>query len=342
MTYQAMKKIVVPVMLLLLFTIKANAQVTTSFNINKTFHIASDGHWDYIAVGPDNNRLYVSHETQVNILNETTGDSVGVVKNTTGVHGIAFDAALNKGFTSNGKINTITVFELTTDSTLAQIATGNNPDAIMYEPFSKKIIVCNGHGNSLSVIDPVNDSVIIIIPLEGNPETAVSNDKGKLYINIENKNEIALVNTTNFTIEAYWPLSPGEAPAGLAIDKITGRLFSGCSDTKLLMIMDASDGKIISRLPIGSRCDGVCFDPGTKNIFASNGDGTLTIAHENTASDFTVIQTLVTKKGARTSAVDPITHLVYLPTADFDPSPVPVNTRPKIIPGSFEVLVIGN
>jgi YVTN family beta-propeller protein len=337
-----MKKIIAFVLLFLLFIIQANAQAGKNFNILKTFHIGGDGHWDYIAVGPDNNRLYVSHETHVNVLNETTGDSIGVIENTTGIHGIAFDKELNKGFTSNGRLNTVTVFDLATDSMLMQIQTGNNPDAIMYEPFSKKIIVCNGHGNSLSVIDPVSDSVVAVVPLEGNPETAVSNDNGKLYINIENKNEIAVVNTTRFTVETYRTLSPGEAPAGLAIDKTTGRLFAGCTDTKLLMIMDASNGMIISKLPIGAHCDGVCFDSTTKNIFASNGEGTLTIAHENTANDFSIIQTLITKKGARTSTVDQATHLVYLPTADFDQSPVPVNARPKIIPGSFEVLVIGN
>jgi len=325
--------------------LSAAAQSDSHFHVLKTFHIASAGRWDYIAAGPDNNRLYVSHGTQVNILNETTGDSVGIIENTKGIHGIAFDKQENKGFTSNGKLNTVSVFDLTTNEVLTQITTGDDPDAICYEPYSKKIITCNGHSNDLSIIDPLKNKVVATVSLEGNPETAVSNEEGKLYVNIENKNEIAVVNTTTFIVEAYWKLASGEGPAGLAIDKNSNRLFSGCSETKQLFILDASNGKLIDTLPIGEHCDGVTFDNGTKYIFASNGGGTLTVIHENSANDFKVVENAVTKKGARTSAVDESTHLVYLPTAEFkeelSPNNTVTKTKPQMIPGTFEILVVG-
>ncbi len=325
--------------------INLKAQSISGFHVLKSFHIASGGGWDFIAVGPDNNRLYVSHSTQVNILNETTGDSVGVIENTTGVHGIGFDKDENKGFASNGKINTLTVFDLTSNKILNQIATGEGPDAILYESFSKKIISCNAHGKSLSVIDPVKDSVIATISLDGNPEVAVSDDAGKLYVNLEDKSEIAVINTKTFVVEAHWPLAPGQAPTGLAIDKYNNRLFSGCSDNKLLVIMDALNGKVIDTLPIGDHCDGVAFDPTTKNIFASNGDGTLTVLYEKSANDFKLVQNVPTKKGARTLALDEKSHLIYLPTADFEKALPSDNNnpkpRPKMIPGTFEVLVVG-
>jgi YVTN family beta-propeller protein len=334
----------ISILILVVVLTKVAAQSPNGFHLLKTFHIAIAGKWDYIAVGPGNNRLYVSHGTQVNILNETTGDSIGVIENTEGIHGIAFDKENNKGFTSNGKSNTVSVFDLSTNKVVVKISTGDDPDAILYDAYSKKIVTCNGHSNNLSVIDPLENKVVATIPLEGNPETAVSNDQGKLYVNIENKNEIAVINAKTFVVENYWLLTPGEGPTGLAIDKNTNRLFSGCSDTKSLVILDASNGKLIDTFPIGAHCDGVTFDNEAKYIFASNGDGTLTVIHENSATDFKVIKNTITKKGARTSAIDETTHLIYLPTADFEKTSPNINNpkaRPQMIPGTFEVLVIG-
>src|SRR5258706_6066175 len=191
------------------------------FNILNTFHIQSAGGWDYIATGPGNNRLYVSHGTQVNILDKTTGDSIGVIENTTGVHGIAFDKSQNKGFTSNGRLNNVTVFDLTTNAVITQIPTGANPDAIMYEPFTKKIITCNGRGKNLSFIDPVSNKLLDSIDVGGKPETAVSNGAGKFYVNIEDKNEIVEVDLKAMKVEAHCPLAPAEEPTSLAFDKIT-------------------------------------------------------------------------------------------------------------------------
>jgi YVTN family beta-propeller protein len=334
-----MKKSIV--FLIIAFTVFNHVSAQKDFHILKTFHIQSAGGWDYIAVGPDNNRLYVSHGTQVNILNQTTGDSVGIIENTTGVHGIAFDKSQNKGFTSNGRINTVTVFDLKTNQVLAQIPAGQNPDAIMYEPFSKKIITCNGRSNSLSIIDPVTNKLLDSVAVGGKPETAVSNDAGKLFVNIEDKNEIVVVDMKTFKVEAHWSISPAEEPTGLSIDKKTNRLFAGCGN-KMLAIVDATNGKLITTLPIGDGCDGNGYDATTKNIFTSNGEGTMSVYHEKSADVFELVATVPTKRGARTIAVDDQTHQIYLPTADFEkPDPAAPNGRPKMIPGTFQVLVVG-
>ena len=318
-----------------------NAQ-SSGYHLLNTFHIASSGGWDYIAVSPVTDNIYVSHATQVNILNKNTGDSVGMIPNTTGVHGIAFAPAFKKGFTSNGRLNTVTVFDINTNAVLAQITTGENPDAIMYDPYSRKVYTCNGRSKNLSVIDPATNQVIQTVDLGGKPETPVSDEAGNLYINIEDKNEIAVVNTKTYTVDNRWKTGKGTSPSGLAIDVATKRLFAGC-DNKLLVVMNAENGKVVDELPIGDGCDGVVFDPELKNVFSSNGEGTLTVIHENSSKKFAVVENVPTKRGARTSAIDIKTHNVYLPTADFMP-PSPQDKphqRPGMIPGTFQVLVVG-
>lgn len=336
-----MKKLVSLSVIFLTASALIGLKAQKEFKIQKTFHIQSPGGWDYIAVGPGNNRLYVSHGTQVNILDKTTGDSIGVIENTTGVHGIAFDKSQNKGFTSNGRLNTVTVFDLKTNAVIAQIPTGANPDAIMYEPWSKKIITCNGRSKNLSILDPVSNKLLDSIDVGGKPETAVSNGDGIVYVNIEDKSEIVVVNLKTMKTELRWPLAPAEEPTGLCYDKTTNRLFAGCGN-KLLAIVDASNGKVIQTLPIGDGCDGAGFDLFTKNIFTSNGEGTLSVYHEKSANEFEKVATVTTKRGARTIAVDEQTHLIYLPTAEFEaPDPKTPNARPKMIPGTFQVLVVG-
>jgi len=314
------------------------AQNKSSFAIIKTFHIGGTGGWDYIALGPGNNRLYVSHATQVNVLDQSTGDSVGVIANTTGVHGIAFARYLGKGYTSNGRLNNVSVFDLRTNQVTAQIPTGQNPDAILYEAFTKTIITCNGASSDLTVIDPATEKVIATIPVGGKPETAVSNAKGKLFVNIEDKNEVVVVDIKGGKVERRWSIAPAEGPTGLAFDFRTNRLFIGCD--KFLVVMDATNGKIITKIPIGDGCDGVGFDATSKNIFASCGEGTLAIIHEDSPMKFSVVAQLPTKKGARTLVVDEVYHAVYLPTAEYG-SPVAGQRRPPVVPGTFEVLVVG-
>jgi DNA-binding beta-propeller fold protein YncE len=319
----------------------STTQAQSGYHITKTFHIASPGGWDYPAVDQGSNKLYLSHGGQVNILDKVSGDSLGFIPNTTGIHGIAFVNALGKGYTSNGRLNNVTVFDLNTAKILGQVATGKNPDWIMYDEFSKKIITSNHSGGDLSVIDPVTDLVVATISLGGAKlETIVSDNAGKLFVNAEDKNEIIAVDILKYAVLAHWSLAPAEGPTGLAIDTKTKRLFSTCD--KLLVVMDATDGKIIDKLPIGDGCDGAAFDPATKLVFASNGEGTVTVIKEVSKNEFKVIENVPTKRGARTIAIDEKTHTLYLPTADYEPLPADAakNTRPKMIPGSFQVLVL--
>lgn len=306
------------------------------YKVVETIKVGGSGNWDYLAV--NNNHLYVAHGNQVEVINENNGKSIATILGTTGVHGIAFVPKLNKGFISDGKIDSVTVFNLSTNKVVAQIATGKNPDAIMYDDFSKKIIVCNGHSGSLSIIDPITEKVVATIDLDGKPEEAVSDNKGKIFVNIENKSKIAEVDILNYTLLQSWSVSPGESPSGLAYDRATNRLFAGC-DNNLLVVMDAIIGKVVKTLPIGSGCDGVVFDNVRKQIFSSNGDGTLTIIKEVNKDKFAVTQNLNTKKGARTIALDSEKHILFLPTADFEPLKKN-ERRPKSIPGTFQILKI--
>ena len=327
------------IFLLALSLTSLNIFAQSKFTQTNVFHIASPGGWDYITINPASNKLYMSHGTQVNILDKITGDSLGVISNTAGVHGIAFINASKKGYTSNGRTNDVTVFNLTTNEVITKIATGENPDAIFYDEFSKKIITCNGRSKDLTVIDPATDKVVATIPLGGKPETAVSNDAGHVYVNVEDKNEIVDIDITKNVILAHWSIMPGESPTGLAIDNTTHRLFAGCE--KQLIVLDAINGKVVDKLPIGDGCDGVAFDNKLKLIFTSNGEGTVTVIKENSATDFKVIETLKTKKGARTIGNDESTHNIYLPTADFEKQEAGDKSRPKMIPGSFQILVFG-
>lgn len=316
------------------------------YHVLNTYHIASTGWWDYINVNHALNRLYVSHGSQVNILNESTGDSVGMIPNTPGVHGIAFATPFGKGFTSDGGANQVTVFDLKSNKVLGTIPTGGgNPDAIIYDPYSRKIITCDGRSNEASVIDPASDKMIKIIPLGGRPETPVADGAGKIFINIESTSEEVEITTSDWTIKHRWPLAPGRSPSGNAMDTRTHRLFIGC-DNKMMIVMNAENGQVLASLPTGQGCDGTDFDPGRKFAFSSNGEGTLTIIKEVDPDHFKVVANVPTRKGARTSTVDPVNHRVFLPTAEFKPQPAPTpgqrRRRPDMVAGSFQIVVVGN
>ncbi|MEO6636659.1 MAG: YncE family protein [Ginsengibacter sp.] len=307
--------------------------------IIKTFRIGGEGGWDYIAL--NHGKLYVSHSTVVNIIDENSGDSIGIIEGTAGVHGIAFDNDLNRGYTSNGRLNNVFVFDLNTNKVLKEISTGANPDAIMLEPFSKKIITCNGRGKSLSIIDPETDSIIATVELNGKPEEAASDGNGRLYVNLEDKNQIAVIDMKTFTVLNRWPITPGESATGLAIDTKTNRLFAAC-DNKLLMVINSVNGKVVTSLPIGDGCDGVVFDEDQKMIYTSNGEGNVTVIKEMDEDKFMVVETVPTKESARTLTIDQAAHMLFLPSAQFEPleKGAAENQRRKISPGSFAVLVV--
>jgi YVTN family beta-propeller protein len=341
---QGLKNILFVVLLIPFFLHNSFAQSSSKYHVIKTFHVGGQGWWDYLAVNSSLKRIYVSHGTQVNIIDEISGDSIGIIPNTEGVHGIAFAPDFDKGYTSNGRSNTVSVFNLKTNKVLKQIDVGKNPDAIIYDTFSKEVFVCDGRSNEASVIDPSSDKVVATINLSGKPEEAVSDNKGNVFVNIEDKNEIVKVNMKSYKIENRWKIGKGESPSGLAIDKKNGILFSGC-DNKLMIVLNIHDGKILAQLPIGEGCDGVVFDNKYMDAFSSNREGTLTMVHEDSPDKFHVAATIPTKNGARTSTIDEKTHNIFLSAADFEPAPAPTaenpHPRPKIVPNSFVVIEVG-
>ncbi|MFP3597290.1 YncE family protein [Chryseobacterium sp. SIMBA_029] len=323
----------------LCLSLNVSAQKTVAANTITTFKIGgnSDG-WDYLTVNPTNNLLYVSHGTKVNILNKTTGENLGEIAGTTGVHGISFTPNSTNGFITCGKLNSVKVFDVKTNQVTAEIPVGQNPDAIFYETFSEKLIVCNGKTNNISVIDPKNNAVVNTIDVGGKPETAVSNGKGKIFVNIEDKNEIVVIDAKNFTVTNHWSLNKEEGPSGLAIDTKTNRLFSTCD--KMLVILDSETGKLVKKIPIGDGCDGAVFDDKTNTVYTSNGEGNISVIQEKNANQFIALKNISTKKGARTIALDSSTHDLYLPTADFDDKEKDSRGRPKIKEGTFQVLAV--
>jgi YVTN family beta-propeller protein len=323
---------------------QASAQQKTGFHVIKDHYIKSVGGWDYINVNAANNRIYVSHGIQVNVLDATTGDSVGVILDTKGVHGIAVANDLGKGYTSNGRANAVTVFDLKTNQALKQVSAGTNPDAILYDDFSKKVYAFNGRSKDATVIDATTDEVVATIPLGGKPETGVSDGKGHIYVNIEDTNEEVQIDAKTNVILNRWKIASGDEPSGLSIDRKTMRLFIGCGGNKNLVIMDANNGSEVAKFPIG-RCDATGFDPELKLIYVSNGEGTITVVRELSANKFEFVETIPTQPGARTMAVNEASHHLFLPTAKSEPAPPPTtenpNPRPKQIPGTFHVIEVG-
>ena len=315
------------------------AQDKKTFHIAKIFHVKSEGGYDYTTVDSMSERLYLSHGSKVNILNKNSGDSMGVIQSEKDVHGIALVQQLGKGYISNGSLNNVLVFDLKTDKVLGHIPTGKFADGIFYDTYSKKVITCNGGSKNMTFIDPLTDQVAATVQLSGWPEAAVSDGQGKIYVNNAEKSEIDVIDAFSYKIIAQWPLEPGKDPSGLAIDRNSMRLFVGCGN-KMLIVVNAVNGKVVTSLPIGDECDAVGFDPNFHMVYSSNGEGTLTVIQELTADHFEVIQNLSTKKGARTLAVDPSSHWIYLPFGEFGPKK-PGSFRPSILPGTFQVLVVG-
>jgi YVTN family beta-propeller protein len=308
------------------------------YKISQTFHIKSGGGYDYTTVDSSSNRLYLSHGTQVNVLDKMTGDSIGVIKTDKDVHGIALAHEFGKGYISNGSSNSVLVFDLKTLDVLAHVPAGEFTDGVFYDDYSKQVITCNGRGKSMTVIDASTNKVTATIQLTGWPETAVSDGKGKIYVNNAEKSEIDVIDAKTFQILNTWPIAPGQRASGLAIDRLAMRLFAGCDNQKLI-VMNAENGKVVTSVPIGDECDAVGFDIKLKTVYSSNGEGTLTIIQEQSPDKFEVLQNLQTKKGARTQAVDQITHKIYLPTGEFAPKKTG-EFRPSLIPGTFQVLVV--
>ena len=306
-----MKKLILFISILLLNTSFLFSQ-TSVYKVSGTIDIGGEGRWDYTAVDVPMHRLFVSHGNRVHVIDLNNNSIIGEIPNLNGVHGIAFADEFGKGFISNGRNDTVTVFDLKTLKTIDNIhVTGKNPDAIVYDPFTKRIFTFNGHSSNSTAIDAKTNKIAGTIDLDGKPEFAVSNGEGLMYVNLEDKSLIEEFNPKTLKVIAKWPLAPGEGPSGLAFDIKNNILFSGC-DNKLMVIVNAITGKVISTVPIGGRVDACGFDPGTNLAFSSNGEGSLTVVKELSPKEFKVVDNVDTEKGLRTMALDPTTHNVYL------------------------------
>jgi len=307
--------------------------------------IGGEGGWDILTIDSAASRLYLSHATKVVVVDLNTNTVTGEIADTPGVHAFVAVPEVQRGFSSNGKESKSSVVDLTTLKTTSKINTGSNPDAVVYEPRHGEVYIFNHTGNSATVINSKTATVSATIPLRGTPEfAAVDQAAGRVYCNIEDKSDVAVIDADKHEVVARWSLSPGEEPTGIALDAAHHRLFAACHN-KILVMLDTNTGKVIATVPIGAGVDGCAFDDVTQLAFASCGDGTTTIAKEETPQKLTVVETLKTEPGARTMALDPKTHRIYLPTAQFQPPPSPSPGaspgRASVVPNTLKLLVYG-
>jgi YVTN family beta-propeller protein len=295
------------------------------YSIAKKIPIPGTGSWDYLTVDEAARRLYVSHGTQVEVLDVDSGSVVGNIPNTRGVHGVAIAPGLGKGFVSNGQASTVTIFDLKTLKAIADVPTGQKPDAIIYDPATSRVFAFNGGSNSATVIDAATGKVAGTVDLGGGPEFAAADGNGYVFDNLEDESLVLKINSRDLKVEQRWPTAPCSAPSSMAMDRANRRLFLGCR-SKVMAVMDADSGKVITTLPIGDHVDATAFDEETKLIFNSNGEGTITVIHQDSPDKYSVVETVKTAPRAKTMALDPKTHQLFLSTAEN---------------GQFEVLVVG-
>lgn len=339
--------IVLVMMLFLLFYFAPTlrAQSTSTYYIDTIFYPPFKGDWKYPTVNPFSNKLYITHGNQVSILHKNTGDSIGIIPNTPGVKSVALAPKFGKGYTTNSQSNSVTVFDLRSDRYVKDISVGLSPDWIIYDVFSSKIVVSNHKDGSISIIDPRLDKVEATLPLGGNRVTGmVSDGNGNLYVHLADKREIVWINMSTYDVEMHWNMGTGKSPAGMAIDTKYKRLFSVCN--KLLLIFDITTSKIIDSLEIGENPDGIVFDPINRLLFIANGSGSLSVISQLAPNDYSLVETIPTKKGSNSIAFDETTSALYVPGADqYEPAKTATKkvvppVAPRWIPSSFQVMVL--
>lgn len=314
-----------PFFLILLMAFSSLAFADGNNRIIKKIPIPGQGGWDYLTVDEGARRLYVSHGTQVEVLDLESGAIVGKIPNTLGVHGIAIAPELGRGFVSNGQTSTVTIFDLKTLKTIGEVPTGKKPDGIIYDPATSQVFAFNGGSNSVTVISAADGKVAGTVDLGGGPEFAVADGKGFVFNNLEDQSQVVKINSQKLAVEQRWPLAPCEAPSSIAMDRPNRRLFIGCR-SKVMAVVDADSGKVITTVPIGDHVDATAFDPDSRLIFNSNGEGTITVVRQDTPNKYSVVETVKTLPRAKTMALDPKAHHLFLSTAE---------------DGQFEVLVVG-
>ncbi|MGB4849436.1 MAG: YncE family protein [Saprospiraceae bacterium] len=336
--------LIISLMLLIITSSQAQTK-STKYEIANTFSIKGDGPWDYLVSDDATSRLFVSHGGITQVVDSYSGELLGTIPNTKGVHGITIDQIDQKAFISCGRDTSVSIVDISSYALLSKIkVTGVNPDAILYDKFSNKVFVFNARSGNVTVIDVPTETVdSTIISLSGKPEFAVTDGKGKIYVNIMDKGSVAVIDTKTFSVVNEYSLAPGTGPTGLALDNVTHRLFSVCNN-KMMVILNATTGAFIDTVAIGGSPDGCVFDPVTKRAFSSNGEGTVTIVQEDKGDKFRVLTTVVTHKDARTICLDAKTHHLYLPYAEYGETPPATKTtpnpKPPLKPGTFTILDI--
>ena len=316
----------------------------SGYHLIKKVKLGGTGGWDYLTVDQATHRLFISRGTKVIVVDPETEKVLGEIPDMKRVHGIALAAEFNKGFITDGQSATATVFDMKTLKTMGQAKTDEDADAVIYDPYSKRAFTFNGDAGTSTVIDAASGNVAGTVKLGGQPEFAASDGKGKIFVNLEDKSQLVKFDAKTLKVENTWPLAPCESPSGLAIDTEHEVLVVGCHN-KLMAFVDGNSGKVLGTVPIGQGVDANRFDPGTGYAFASCGDGTLTIAHEDSPGKFSLVEMITTQRGARTMALDRSNHNVYLVSADFGPAPAATadnpRPRPAILPDTFLLLVYG-
>jgi DNA-binding beta-propeller fold protein YncE len=314
---------------------------TGRYHVSQTFHIGGEGAWDYLTVDPEHKLLYVPRSTHTMVIEANTGKTVADIPGQKRNHGVAIVPGAGRGFITDGTDASVTVFDLKTYAVLGKVKTADDSDGVIYDPASDKVLVVCGDAGVLIPISPNLDLATgkadAPVDLGGKPEFLAADGQGKAYINLVDKDQVAVVDTKAMKVVNKWPTTPGGSPVGMAMDVAQRRLFIGCRNPQKLIVMSADDGKILSDLPIGMGVDATKF---AGDVFASCGDGTLTVARETTPGKYEVVQTVQTPRGARTMGVDATTHTLYLPTAELNP-PAEGQTRPRPKPGTFMIVVVG-
>ena len=314
------------------------------YHVVRRLQPGGEGGWDYLTVDGQARRLYISRSTYVMVVDIDTGKTAGSINDTPGVHGIALAPELNRGFTSNGRANTATIFDLKTQNTLGRVKTGENPDAIVYDPTSQRVFTFNGRSKDATIFEALSGEVVGTVALGGKPEFAAADGKGKVYVNIEDTDEVVEIDSRKASLTKRYSLKPCKEPTGMGLDAGRHRVYSGCHN-RVMTVLDTETGRVVAAVPIGAGVDGNGFDPATGLAFSANGDGTLTVVDETSPGKYEVLETVPTQRGSRTMAIDPKTHDIYLPAAEFS-APAPgaaggTRPRPIMVKDSFSVLVIG-
>ena len=311
----------------------------SGYKVIKTVPVGGEGGWDYVYVDSGARRVYISRGTHTVVMDADTYAVVGDIPDTQGVHGIAIASDLGRGFTSNGRSNDVTIFDLKTLKPIGNVKTDANPDAIVYDPVSKRVFTFNGRGKNTTAINAADGTVAGTLALGGKPEFAAVDGKGSIFVNNEDTSEIIEINAQKITETHRWPLAPCKSPSGLAMDAKNRRLYSVCDD-KVSVVVNADTGKVVATPEIGNGPDAAAFDPESNEFFASCGEGLLTVVHQDSPDKYTVVENVPTKRSARTMGLDLKTHNIFMPAADFDP-PAPGERRGKMKPDSFVIVVVG-